>query len=322
MEEKVSIGILAYNHEKFMAQTLDGIFAQQVDFPFTVYINDDASTDATVAVILGYMDRYPGRIVLFENEQNRGQMNAVNNFLAHMRGEYMVICDGDDYWTYEGKLREQVSFLDAHPDYVAACHDARIESDMAETDSVAANRQTKKQYKYISQFTTYRGSRIEPGELLEGITYIQNCTLIWRRFDPSPYLHLFRSVKYNLDWIFNFVLSLRGYIHYRNEPWAVYRDHASGRTKNNLFFEYYFDKIRTLHQMKTLSYFEHWGTRRILYALLAKQYNDLQFAATDGGRKTKKQMRGFRCRYLYYSLLSVWGHYRFFRKNREELMSR
>ena len=47
----VSVLCTAYNHEKYIAQTLQCIVDQQTDFAFELLVNDDASTDGTTAII-------------------------------------------------------------------------------------------------------------------------------------------------------------------------------------------------------------------------------------------------------------------------------
>lgn len=321
LNEKLSIAVLAYNHEKYIAKVLDGILAQDVNFNYKVYINDDASTDTTVKIIQSYQLRYPDKIKLFENKENKGQLTGIMNFLNNAKGEYLTLCDGDDYWINNNKLQTQLDFLDTHPEYIASCHDAEIISEVTENALELVSLQTKKQYKYISQFTTYRSNQIENWALLNGITYIQNCTLVWRKFDLKPYMHLFQSVKFNLDWIFNAVVSTQGKIQYINEAWAVYTDHTSGRTKNNYFFDYYLDKIKTLHQMKELPFFKPSYNRRHLYVLLAKQYNDLLEGAS-GGRKTKSMMNSFRLKFIYYSVLSIWVQQKYFKEKFGEMILR
>ena len=43
----VSVTCISYNHERYIADALDGIFAQKTNFPFEVIVHDDASTDKT-----------------------------------------------------------------------------------------------------------------------------------------------------------------------------------------------------------------------------------------------------------------------------------
>ena len=48
---KVSILCAAYNHEKYIRQTLDGFVKQKTNFKYEVIIHDDASTDKTAQII-------------------------------------------------------------------------------------------------------------------------------------------------------------------------------------------------------------------------------------------------------------------------------
>ena len=47
---KVSVIVLAYNHEKYLPQALDSIISQKTEHRFEILINDDASTDGTALI--------------------------------------------------------------------------------------------------------------------------------------------------------------------------------------------------------------------------------------------------------------------------------
>ena len=55
---KVSIVCTAFNHERYIRQTLNGFLMQKTDFPFVVLISDDASTDNTAKIIREYEEKY------------------------------------------------------------------------------------------------------------------------------------------------------------------------------------------------------------------------------------------------------------------------
>lgn len=123
---KVSVVSVSYNHEAFIRETLDGIVAQKTDFPVEVIISDDASTDATPAIIRDYADRYPHLFRPVLRSENVGIHANVSDALSAARGEYLAICEGDDYWTDPMKLTKQVAFLDQHPETSLCFHPVQV----------------------------------------------------------------------------------------------------------------------------------------------------------------------------------------------------
>ena len=51
----VSVYCLAYNHENYITQTLEGFINQKTNFKFEVFVHDDASTDNTKKIIMDYI---------------------------------------------------------------------------------------------------------------------------------------------------------------------------------------------------------------------------------------------------------------------------
>ena len=131
MEEKitckVSVLCAAYNHEEYLRQTLDSFLNQKTDFPFEVLVNDDASTDSTGDIIREYAAKYPEIIRPFYQKENlySRRINLYDVvFFPACRGEYIAVCEGDDYWNDPEKLQLQVNWLDAHPEYSACVHNS------------------------------------------------------------------------------------------------------------------------------------------------------------------------------------------------------
>ena len=114
---KLSIGILTYNQEKYIRQCLDSVLMQKVAFDYEIVVGDDASTDGTQDVLCDYAKRYPGKFVLLLGEKNEGISMNYKKVLTACEGEYVALCEGDDYWTDRNKLQKQVDFLENHPDY-------------------------------------------------------------------------------------------------------------------------------------------------------------------------------------------------------------
>lgn len=127
MEDRplVSICCITYNHGEFIRQCLDGFLMQKTNFQYEILIHDDASTDATAQIIREYQKDYPEIIKpIFqkENQYSRGVrgFNIRYNFTRCL-GDYIALCEGDDYWTDPFKLQKQVDFLKAHEDFSLAC---------------------------------------------------------------------------------------------------------------------------------------------------------------------------------------------------------
>ena len=123
---KVSVEIITYNHEKFIARAIDSVLMQKVNFDYEIVIGDDHSTDNTRTILADYKQRYPDIINLQLNERNYGgTRNAMKTFKA-CRGEYVAALEGDDYWTDPMKLQIQADLLDADEDVVMCFHNAEV----------------------------------------------------------------------------------------------------------------------------------------------------------------------------------------------------
>ena len=119
MPPLVSICCVTYNHADTIAQALESFLAQRADVPVEILVHDDASTDGTEAILHEYAARYPDVVKpLFEteNQYRKGlAMDATFNF-PRAAGEYIALCEGDDYWCDPHKLKKQTEYLQAHPD--------------------------------------------------------------------------------------------------------------------------------------------------------------------------------------------------------------
>ena len=113
----VSISCITYNHEKYIAQAIESFLMQKVDFEYEILIHDDASTDSTADIIREYESKYPNiikPIYQTENQYSKGlSINATYNWPRAL-GNYIALCEGDDYWTNQNKLKKQVDYMEAH----------------------------------------------------------------------------------------------------------------------------------------------------------------------------------------------------------------
>lgn len=107
----VTVICTCYNKEAWIEETLSGILAQKVDFPFDVLVVDDASTDGSADIIRSVEEKNPGRITALSHKENQGISSTWKEVCQLARGEWIARCDGDDPWFCEDKLRLQMEAL-------------------------------------------------------------------------------------------------------------------------------------------------------------------------------------------------------------------
>jgi glycosyltransferase involved in cell wall biosynthesis len=90
----ISIVIATYNGERYLREQLNSIAAQTLK-PTQIIIQDDASNDATVAIINDYVNL---PIELEINPHNLGYIKNFERALSKATGDYIALCDQDDIW--------------------------------------------------------------------------------------------------------------------------------------------------------------------------------------------------------------------------------
>lgn len=114
----VSIFILTYNQEQYIAQTIESILNQKTNFSFQLVIGEDCSTDRTRVVCEEFARNYGDKIKLLTSpEKNIGLIANYIRTIKECDGKYIAICDGDDYWIDPLKLQKQVDFLENNSEY-------------------------------------------------------------------------------------------------------------------------------------------------------------------------------------------------------------
>ncbi|MBI1283653.1 MAG: glycosyltransferase [Thiobacillus sp.] len=133
---KISICVPTYQHIKTIEKCLESLLDQDVDFSYEILLGEDGSTDGTRELCLEYAKKHPEKIRFFlhsreNNIRINGQPTGRFNFLyllGKTNGEYIAICEGDDWWTDKNKLRLQVQSMARFPQCNVSCHPAYAES--------------------------------------------------------------------------------------------------------------------------------------------------------------------------------------------------
>ena len=69
---RLSILVLAYNQEHFLAQALAGVEQQRVDFPFELVVADDCSVNGTATVLEQWRGAFGARMRVLPRSKNLG----------------------------------------------------------------------------------------------------------------------------------------------------------------------------------------------------------------------------------------------------------
>lgn len=124
---EISILIMTYNHEKFIAQALDSVLNQQISATYEILILDDASTDTTARILRKYKEKYNQIITLYLRKRNSCHPTKNGYFLmSKAKGKYIAWLEGDDYWTDILKIQKQYDFLEINNRYSACVTDVVV----------------------------------------------------------------------------------------------------------------------------------------------------------------------------------------------------
>lgn len=209
---KVSVCMIAYNHEAFISQALDSILAQQTRFPVEIVIGDDNSRDRTGEICLSYVAKFPDIIRYHRRNPNLGMMPNFIATLQQCRGEYIAICEGDDYWTDNNKLQLQADFLDANPGYSLCCHNHEV---LTKGELVKAGRDFKE------------ATRTVPAEEYLVHPFFHTTSYFFRKAAmPSPFPAWYFDVLAGDHFLVLF-LAMKGQIGCLNKRMSVFRNHGS-----------------------------------------------------------------------------------------------
>jgi len=237
----VSIITLAYQHENFISNSLDGMLMQQTDFDFEILIGEDESSDKTREICIEYTKKRPDKIRLFlhsreNNVEVYGKPTAYFNFqylIYEAKGKYLAICEGDDFWTDPLKLQKQVDFLENNQDYGLIYSDINIVDEFGNDSDTPLISGYKKRYNRIKD--TYQSGNIF-WNILEK-NKINTLTVCVRKKLIIDYLANFQFEEFSYDHRKWMHVASYSKIKFNKEKWGSYRTTDQGMSNSNGFFD-------------------------------------------------------------------------------------
>jgi hypothetical protein len=140
----------------------------------------------------------------------------MENFIQTIKaccGQYVALCEGDDYWTSRQKLQTQVGFLERHPEYAICFHNAMR---VCEDGSRRPQPYCGVTQKIIPTFD----------DLLVKY-FFPTFSVMFRRGLFNEFPDWCYSLRMG-DWPLHIFNAQHGKIRYLNEVMGVYRVHSGG----------------------------------------------------------------------------------------------
>jgi glycosyltransferase involved in cell wall biosynthesis len=212
----------------FIERCIQGFLSQRTSFNFEIIIHDDASDDNTSEIIKSYYENHKDKIVpIFQNEnqwKQRGINPLWNYVIPKVRGKYIALCEGDDYWTDPYKLQKQVDFLESNSQCSAVVHKTAV---LNYDGSLGNPNQFWRDFPDVEFISTI--------DLIHEITPFHTTSICMHisylklGFKEKKYRKILRST-FSVDLVIYFLISEYGKIGYINQYMSMYRLHKSSVT--------------------------------------------------------------------------------------------
>ena len=209
---KLSVVMITYNHGLYLKKAIESILNQITNFEFELIISSDASPDNTDAVVESIINEHPkGNYIKYTSHQkNIGVMHNFHYALKQATGEYVALCEGDDYWTNENKLQKQVDFLDQNKQFTICYHAVSIdENNVIKPDNIT---------KTVNKETTI-------SDLAKG-NFMHTCSVVYRNHLFAEFPAYFTHSPIG-DYYLHMLNARFGKIYFFEENMANYRVHDS-----------------------------------------------------------------------------------------------
>lgn len=254
---KVSVAMITYNQERYIAQAIESVLMQETDFDFELVIGEDYSTDKTLSIVEDYCKRYPEKIKLIKYNENQGLLFNLYNVLNLCQGEFVALLEGDDYWTSKHKIQKQVDFLEKFDNCSICFH----------TTECFFENKSKPSY-FHPELNYKKFSNIE--DLLVR-NFISTCSVMYRNrlFNELPNWYCLLKLG---DWPLHIFNAQYGEIGYINEIMSAYRIHQGGVWSEKDRYEVI---KNTEDMLKKIDLFLKNKHTKLIYAAIANWYYEL-----------------------------------------------
>jgi glycosyltransferase involved in cell wall biosynthesis len=242
----VSVAMITYRHEQFIAQALESVFAQQAGFAVELVVGEDASPDGTLATVRERCRHSPIPVKLVSGGANVGMHANFRRVLELCRGKYVALLEGDDYWVASDKIAKQVAALETQRSASLCYHQA-----MSLTDGEDPKRPTYGApwpRDEVDAPLSFEHALTRFGATLYGPP---TASVMFRR-SVFPTLPAWIDGLAWADWPMFLSLLSAGSAVFLRSPDSVYRVHPGGISNSITAPQYHRDAIKVYLQMRTV----------------------------------------------------------------------
>lgn len=214
---QVDIALISFNQEKYIAQAIESILMQCVDKPFKlrIIIADDCSTDKTLDIIQSYEEKSPFPFIYLKSESNIGHIYNYQRVFKKCDGEFLLVLEGDDYWSSPSHVSQHLLFLTKHKECSASIN------------KLAINDQLCKYWRVRNNLTNQPVSYIDITQQIR-YNHLGNHSACCYRVELLKQIPDIMYEKYFDDWILGMWLCQYGLIAQLDMVTSVYRIHKLG----------------------------------------------------------------------------------------------
>lgn len=251
----VSIACITYNHEKFIAKALQGFVSQKTSYKLEIIIADDHSTDSTPTIIKDYYKRYPELIKPILRDLNIGSRKNALETLRMCNGDYIALCEGDDFWIDDRKIQKQVDFLENNPGFVMCTHNVKVEF-----DNVARINPLKKPLK-VSKFE----------DIVSYGHFIPTLSVVYRK-SALPDIPKWYLEAVSGDILLELLVLNKGKNYFMDDVMGVKRKHPGGITQKRKNINKNVNIFKDIEIYKKLNKYSNYKHNKIIKFKISNYY--------------------------------------------------
>lgn len=218
----VSVVVITYNHKNYIKECLDSVLMQETDFPFEIILGEDDSTDGTREICIEYAEKYPEKIRLFLREEKdkiyingnkSGRFNLLQSLKA-ARGEFIALCDGDDFWISIDKIQKQFDIFKSNEEISFSFTNGEVLNEVSN-------------FRKDNTTITLKSGLVDLNIVGKNF-WVQAASMMFRKkiFDFNDFSML-SPKAFGADYLVLIICAKNGLLHYSEEKTFCYRIHSN-----------------------------------------------------------------------------------------------